>query len=222
MSTLAQLRERAGMLLMDAGSEIWSTELLDEALRQALAQYSLVRPVEAETVLTLEAAGREIDLSGIAGLMGVFDAWWPYDDQAERWPPNRLRGWRLNWNGGSAKLFLDLRDGAQPQAGDKVRLWYTAAHTIEDLDQAEATTLPPEHESLIVTGAAGQAGMSRVADLVETADVDMYSVSLLGTWARSKQREFGGELDLLRRRQARAGTSYGEGWRLDRWDGGHE
>jgi hypothetical protein len=219
MTNLAGLRDRVETVLMDAGNEIWDTGTLDEAIRQALAQYSLVRPVEAETTITLEAAGREIDLSSITGLLGVFDAWWPYDDSTEQWPPNRLRGWRLNWNGGKATLFLDLRDGRQPQAGEKVRVWYTAAHTIEDLDGATETTLPPEHASLIVTGAAGQAGMSRVADLIETQDVDMYSVSLLGTWSRSKQREFGAELDQIRRRAARAGTSFGQGWKLDRWDG---
>lgn len=219
MSNLEALRDRVEVVLMDTTNQIWDAGVIDEALRQALAEYSLVNPIEAEEVLELAASGREIDLSALSGLVGVTEAWWPYNSQAEHWPPNRLRGWRLNWNGDKPVLFLDLRDGAQPQAGDQVRVWYTRAHTIEDLDLAAATTLPPEHESLLVTGAAGQAGMSRVADMIGTADTDMYAVSLLGTWAKGKLREFRSELELIRRRQARSGPPYGgQGWKLDKWD----
>jgi hypothetical protein len=218
MSTLAQIRDRVEEVLMDSGNAIWSTSLLDEAIRQALDEYSLVSPIEADTVLTLTAAGREIDLSSITGIMGVVDAWWPYISGTETWPPSRLRGWRLNWNGSTPLLFLDMVDGSQPQIDDEIRVWYTKRHTIEDLDAAAATTLPPLHESMIVIGAAGQAGMSRVADLVETSDVDMYAVSLLGTWSKGKQREFKAELNSLRDRVARAGASFGSGWKLDKWD----
>ena len=222
MSTLAQIRDRIEEMLVDSGNAIFTTTMIDEGIRQALNQYNLVKPLNMETVITLPGDGREIALSGVTGLLNVLDVWWPYDSAAtsEKWPPNRVRGWRLWWDDNQAVLFLDIKEGSQPQLNEEIRLWYSKRQTIQDLDAADSTTLRGDHESIIVLGAAGHAAMSRTLDLVETAGTDLYQVGLLGTWGQRKLKEFQAELKQIQREQTRIGPSWLSGWSLDKWDDG--
>jgi hypothetical protein len=126
------------------------------------------------------------------------------------------------WDDAVPKLFLDIYEGGQPQSGDVVRVWYSARHSINGLDSATSTTLPLEHESLIVLGAAGHAAMSRAVDLIEISGTDLYQVGLLGTWGQRKIREFTDKLKQLQQAMARSGPSWGAGWALDKWDEGRD
>lgn len=218
MSALADFRTRVLQVLLDTGASIWDNAAIDETLRYALDEYSLARPAEYETAFELPADGREIALSHIPGLLAVQDVWWPYDPTTEAWPPNRVRGFHIYWDDTRPVLFLDPLDGAQPQAGDQLRIWYTIAHTIENLDSATVTTLPSSHESLVVNGAAAHAAMSRALDLVETAGADLYAAGLIGSWAARKMREYKEQLQKLSTPHARAGKPFASGWKLDRWD----
>lgn len=222
MSALAAIRDRVEQMLLDVSNAIFSTGVIDEGIRQALDQYNFVAPLMMEASITLSAAGREISLASLSNLLWVVDVWWPYDSTAETWPPNRVRGWRVYWDDAIPKLFLDIREGGQPQSGDKVRVWYSARHTINGLDSATATTIPLEHESLIVLGAAGHAAMSRAVDLIEIAGTDLYQVGLLGTWGQRKLREFTDKLKQIQRMTARSGPAWGMGWALDKWDEGRD
>jgi hypothetical protein len=85
MSTLAEIRDRVEAKLLDETNVIWSTDTIDEAIRSALDEYSLALPATMDEVITLEAAGREIDLSDIAGLLKVTQVRWPYDSGVEQW-----------------------------------------------------------------------------------------------------------------------------------------
>jgi hypothetical protein len=220
MSSLAHIRDRVEQLLLDTANLIYPAALIDEALRLALDQYNLVNPLGAETVITLPAAGREIALDSLTGLLYVTEVWWPYDStaSAETWPPNQVQGFRLWWDDARPVLFLDIPDGPQPQLDDELRLWYAKRQTIADLDSAAITSLRADHESLIVLGAAGHAAMSRAADLVEISGTDLYQVGVLATWGKVKLREFAQELGRLQRHAARQGPSWGCGWILDKWD----
>jgi hypothetical protein len=220
MTALAGIRDRVEVMLQDTGNAIWDTDVIDEAIRQALDQYNDVNPLHMETVITLPGDGREIALSGITGLLNVLDVWWPYDSDAtsETWPPNRVRGWRLWWDDAQPLLFLEIEDGSQPQTDEEVRIWYAKRQTIQDLDSADSTTIRGDHESLIVLGAAGHAAMSRAVDLVEVVGTDLYQVGILGTWGQRKLREFQAAIRELERQYARRGPSWGQGWALDKWD----
>ena len=221
MSTLAQLRDRVEQMLVDTANAIYAAGLVDESIRLALDEYSLINPLGAETYITLPAAGREIAIDSLTGLINVVEVWWPYDSTAssETWPPNRVLGWRLWWDDARPVLFLDIVNQEQPQTDDEVRIWYTKRQTIADLDSATATTLQGDHESLIVLGAAGHAAMSRAEDLVEIAGTDLYQVGILATWGSKKLREFKQKLTMIQRSSARRGPVYLQSnWVMDKWD----
>lgn len=218
MSDLASLRDRVEQVLLDVSNLIYTSNLLDECLRQALHAYSLVLPQADDGTLTLAADGREISLSSLSGLTGVLDVYWPYDSASELWPPNRVRGWRLLWDGNTPYLYLTELSGSQPQSGEKVRVWYVKAQTLKDLDSAASTSVRPEHHTMLCCAAAARAALSRAADLVETTDVDLYQVGLLAAWGRLKERQFESWLEGLRRSATRSGLPYLHGWQLDAWD----
>ena len=220
MSTLAQLTDRVEAALLDSTNTHFSTATIEQGLRQALKEYSVVRPQAGETVITLPGAGREIALASITGLLEVTDAWWPYDSLAssEVWPPNRIRGWRVWWDDAQPVLFLTRFDGNQPQTDEEIRVWYTKQQTIENLDSGSITTLPVAHEELLVNGAAGFAAMSNAVDMINTASTDVFMVGLMGTWGKTKILEFRRGLDGMRAAGVRSGSAWTEGWVLDKWD----
>jgi hypothetical protein len=219
--TLAQFQSRLAAFLMDEANAVWPTTSLDESLRQALNEYSEANPLSMESVLTVPAAGREIALDGLSGLQQVTEIWWPYDSaaSAQGWPPNRPRGWRLWWDDARAVLLLDADAGAEPQAGDEVRVWYTAGQRIQDLDGADATTVCAEHESLVVLGAAAYACWSRSVDQTETAATAAVSTPNYAALALRFLKLFRARLQEIRSGHGQVrGASFGPGWRLDRWD----
>lgn len=225
--TLAQYETQISALLMDPTNAVFSTAVIDAAVRQALGDYTQANPLTAETVLTLPGDGREIALNGVSGLIQVTDVWWPYDSSAvsETWPRNDPLGFRLWWDDGAPVLFLNSREGAQPQQNDEIRVFYAKAHTIQDLDQAAATTPLPSHEYMLVRGAAGLACIGRAADLNETSS--NMAVSTPNYAALGKLFLFGDEFDLgfypwlalLRTQgQVRGDAFPRAGWKLDKYD----
>jgi hypothetical protein len=217
-STAVEFRTRIAQALMDTGGAIYDSDLVLEALRQALNEYSGVLPQELETTITLVADGREISLAALSGLVNVLQVWWPYDSAAPGWPPNQVKGFRVWWDNGNPVLFLHELAGAEPRQDDELRLWYSANQTIEGLDSATVTTVRPDHESLLVVGAAAYAAMARAEDLIETSGTDLYQVGLLGSWAVKQRGIFQAGLAALRGAEARQGPSWGAGWSVDKWD----
>ena len=219
-STLAQLEARVAARLGDPTNAIYSLATLDEALRSALAEYNAVLPLSAETVITLPGAGREIALSGVAGLLTVSAVWWPYDSAgSEAWPPAEPPGFRVWWDDAQPVLALTSKTGSQPQAGDELRLWYTKLHTIQNLDSGAATTLFGPHESGLVTGAAGYAALAQAVSQIGTVRLDQREVPDLNKWGAERLAEYRAWLTTLKASAPSLGEPYGAGWRMDKWEG---
>jgi hypothetical protein len=218
-TTLATLRTRLAARLVDAGHTVFATDTLDEALRTALAEYSAAAPATADTLLTLPGAGREIALDGVADLVSVIDVWWPYDSlAAEAWPPPRVPGYRLAWDDARPVLVLSAQVGAPPQPGDELRLWYTRPHTLQDLDGAAVTSLPPAHETGLLTGAAGYAAASQHLHQAGTVRLDPRESADLSAWAAARLQAFAAWLATLRTGPGPSGEPYGAGWPMDKWE----
>jgi hypothetical protein len=178
------LRDRVESLLQDSGNSKWSTDDTDEAIRRALEVYSQHSPVHALGTIALSAAGREISLASLTGLMRVEKVWWDYDSTTPGYPPN----WRQFevWPG--SILYID--DRTEPANGDTVRVWYTKMHTINGLDSASATTVPQEDVPHLIAGAAQFAAEARAIELSESLNVDKDVVARLMEWADEQGKAF--------------------------------
>ena len=178
------LRDRVESLLQDSGNTRWSTDDTDEAIRRALEVYSQYSPQHAIGTIALSAAGREIDISSLTGLVRVEKVWWDYDSTTPGYPPN----WRQFevWPG--SILYID--DRTEPASGETVRVWYTKMHTVKGLDSASATTVPEEDIPHLIAGACQFAAEARAVELSETLNVDRDVVKRLMEWADEQGKAF--------------------------------
>lgn len=228
MSNLTSLRARVRQLLADSGASNFPDELVDESLQRALDEYSQFNPQQGEALLILPGDGWEIALDSVSGLLSVLDVYWRYDSTLaeDEQEANRVARWFLWWDDAQPVVTLTTVDNSMPQLNDEVRLWYTARHTIDGLGEGTLTSVPGMHESLLVIGAAGFAAMSKSAELMLTADADMYAATLMATWGRAKEREFRKLLSQLAVRigvsgPAQAANRARQGWKMDKWDRGY-
>lgn len=221
-STLAQLTARVGQFLMDATAVTWPAATVEEALRLALHEYTQANPSSMETVVDLIAAGREIALNAVDNLLDVTEVWWPYDSSVENWPPNKVKGFRVWWDDARPVLHLTSVDGSQPQAAEEIRIWYTVPQTIQDLDDADSTTLRTVDDTLIVLGAAGHCCFSRSVDLTETAASAVTATPNYAALGSRFLKEFRYLLAKLRPASPMppGASPFGAGWSLDAWDSG--
>ena len=202
---------RYGMRLKQPASERWGyghdQDDLDEAIRWALGRYNEINPEITITTATLAADGREVDISGITDYLDIFRVWWPYTSTAPERPPN----WRdfEVWPGDI--LYIDA--DSEPQSADVVRIWYSKLRTLSGLDTATSTTLPEQHESLIIAGASGFAAQERVQD-----EPQRWIPRKLREWAVLRLREFERGLKQVARQQASKHSGLAPITMLDRWD----
>jgi hypothetical protein len=209
----------AAMLVQlgDDGRNRFASGVLDEALRQALIAYSRTAPRLLSDTLTLAGAGQMQSLAALSVLIEVVEVVFPYDAAAVLYRPY-AQPWQFAWKDGIPTLWL----GGQPapQAGEVLHVMYTAAHTIDGLDGAVATTLPADHEAAISSGAAALAANMRALRLVEAHGS---RTDEAGKWLDSAaplEKRFHAFLDGLRSGgRVRPPVWRQEvGWRLDGWD----
>lgn len=212
MSNLAAIRDRVEQQLVDTGNAIWGTGLIDEGLRQALAEFSLAVPLHAITTLTLSSDTRELDISSISGLLNVSAVWLPYTAASPEFPPN-LRAYE-HWRDSDILYFGEY----EAQSGDVARVFYTTVQTVEDLDSATSTTLTAPQESILITGGAGFAASSRSLDLEEQVTLGARVAKEIQGWGDRRLQRFRAQVAAEARRVGTMGQSGVELPPLDRWD----
>ncbi len=213
MTTLSALKARVEQILIDAGRNIWTQDVLDEAIRQALHEYSKVNARTAITTLTLSADTRELDISSISGLLGVERVWLPYTASDPEHPPP----WR-NFEYWLDAEILYFPDGAEPASGDVARIFYRAMQSINGLDGETSTTFPADDTTLLAIGSAGYAATSRAVDLMEQVTQHKLVPQNLRAWGLGKLQEFRAGLKTVARHRALRGSAFVGLAGLDRWD----
>ena len=210
--TLMSLRERVEQMLVDTGNAIWDRTWLEEAIRQALLEYSLINPQQAMTTLAIGADTYELDISSISGLLAVTQVWVPYTASNPEHPPN-ARAFE-HWVDSQTLYFPDY----QLQNGDTTRIFYTKLRTLSGLDGETTTTFPISDEILLAVGSAGHAATSRAVDLTEKVSVGQLTAQQVRAWGLSKLQEFRAGLNAVTHRLAMRNPSDVELSSLDRWD----
>lgn len=218
MSDLDTVRGRVAQVLSDNAAAIYSQALLDEAIRQTVQKFSLSSPQRQVAVVTLASSDREISLAALTGLLGVLEVEYPYGADLTA---QRMHGWRLRWQAGEPWLVISGAWALRLYAGQQLRLWYAARHTLADLDGASQTSLDSLGEaeiqlSALVEAAAGAAATMRGQELIQTPDADLYAAGMLVAWGTQRLRLFQMHLDSLRSRSTRQGAPWSAAWQLDR------
>ena len=203
---LSDLRNQIRKDLHDEDSDNyrWTDAVLNRHIERALAEFSQAWPLTATLTITAASGVRDYDVSAIAAVsnrpQAIAAVEWPYDAAAPAYPP-RFVPFSVFAN----RLYL--LSGAAPQAGDAIRVWYTAAHVLTE----SSKTLAPEDEPVIVLGAAAYAALERESYAAERITPNGRTAEEYRSWGERALEHFRALLD-DRRRQAVLALDGRLGW----------
>ena len=216
MTTLALYRTRVVNSLDDSSLK-YTNDIIDEALRKVLNEYTRAFPNIKTASVTVSTAGRSQSLASCSNLMNIIQLIHPYiASAADPFHPER-EDFILTWSDGSPTVYFKGRQ--VPQATEIILVKYAAKQALSGLDSATATTIRDDHEDFLIIGAAGQAAMMRASGLTEKWGTIPNQQSNLMMWGQIQYRRFLEFLIELRTEQP-IDIFPNSGWRLDKWDMG--
>lgn len=213
MSALAAYRTRIQNSLDDTNSK-YSTDIIDEALRKILNEYTRANPNIKTHTHTVAAAGRNQTLAA-ANLIAIIQLVHPYTSTLTDPFVYEREDFSLTYIDGFPTLYFFGVD--IPQVDEKIYIKYAAKQTITDLDSATATTVRDDHEDILVVGAAGQAAMMRASGLNEQWGGRSGDMGSLMTWGSQQYLLFSQFLEEIKQ-EATYPLFPDSFWPVDKWD----
>jgi len=149
------MRARVREDLQDTDSENyrWTDDEVDGAVDRVVTEYSLHAPIEQQDDIATTDGDTELDISSLSGLLGVKSVEFPIGQS-----PKYLQRTEY-WAG-----HLYMEDEGN---GNDARVKWLKRHTLD----ASSTTIPTEHEEIMVLGATGYLAMSASAYTVDRASI---------------------------------------------------
>jgi len=152
---LTEMRDRVREDLQDTDSQHyrWTDDQVDGAIDRVVAEYSLHAPIEQQEDIATTDRDTELDISGLPGLLDIKSVEFPiglspkYYQRTEYW---------------AGHLYMEDEGD-----GEDARVRWLKKHTLD----AGSTTIPTEHEEIIVLGATGYLAMSASAYTVDRASI---------------------------------------------------
>jgi len=152
---LVEMRARVREDLQDTDSQNyrWTDDEVDGAIDRVVTEYSLHAPIEQQDDVATTAGATELDISSLTGLLEVVSVEFPighspkYHQRTEYW---------------AGHLYME-DEGNE----DDARVRWLKKHTLA----AGSTTIPTEHDEIIVLGATGYLALSASAYTVDRASI---------------------------------------------------
>jgi hypothetical protein len=143
MTTLADIRARLRTDLRDTDSAAcrWTDSVLDRHIAHALEDLGAAIPRELTATLATTAGSREVSLATLTTLIEIDIVEFP----TGAFPPAHI-GFS-HW-AGTLHLHAD-----EPPAGQNLKLWYVARHTLD----GSGSTVPAHLEDVLILGASAHA-----------------------------------------------------------------
>jgi len=202
---------------LDDSSLKYSNDILDEALRKVLNEYTRAFPNIKTAEITVATAGRSQSLNSCSNLMGLIQIIHPWNAALADPFIFEREDFTMTWQDGSPTLYFTGAD--IPRVAELIFVKYAAKQTINLLDSATVTTVRNDHNDVLVTGAAGQAAMMRASGLTEKWGSLPNQQSNLMLWGRAQYKRFMDFLMEIRSEQP-IDIFPNSFWPLDRWDKG--
>jgi len=157
-TTIATIRARIRKDLKDEDSIRWTDDEIDRHIQHAVLDISQAVPLEGkdEALVITTPTSREIDISGVAGLIYVEAVEYPAAEY-----PKRYRDYKVWAN------TLELLIEETPTAAESVYLYYGKVHTVD----ATASSLPGHLEDLCAVGAGAYAALEWAAYAINQVNV---------------------------------------------------
>jgi hypothetical protein len=168
---LTEIRARVREDLQDTDSQNyhWTNDEVDGAIERAVSEYSLAAPIQQQDDFATTDGDTELDISSLTGLIRVDSVEFPIGKA-----PKYLQRFEY-WAG---KIYMeDEGDGTD------ARVRWLKKHTLT----AGSTTIPVEHDEIIVLGATGYLAMSAAAYTVDRATIaGRYGTTSYLAWVKER------------------------------------
>ncbi len=181
---LPTMRGRLETDLKDTANARWTDAELDRAIGRAVGEYNGAAPLLGKVDLAM-GSSRWFDLSAQAGYLWCEAVEHPIDDE-----DGPL--YRLFREDRAAKKVYVLGSGLGE--GENVRFWFAKAHTLD----GTTSTIPVEHEELILLGAAGFAVLSMAEYVIDRVTVSGWAPRQYREWGEARLAAFRRRLEDIR------------------------
>jgi hypothetical protein len=152
---LTEMTARVRQDLQDTDSQNyrWTDAEIEGAIDRVVTEYSLHTPIEQQDDIATTDGDTELDISGLSGLLKIESVEFPMGQSPEYY--QRIEYW-------AGKLYMEDEGD-----GDDARVRWLKKHALT----ADSTTIPAEHEEIIILGATGYLAMSASAYTVDRASI---------------------------------------------------
>jgi hypothetical protein len=152
---LTEMRARVREDLQDTDAENyrWTDDEVDGAIDRVVTEYSLHAPIEQQDDIATTEGDTELDISSLTELLKVQSVEFPIGYKPKYF--QRTEYW-------AGHLYMEDEGN-----GNDARVRWLKKHTLD----ASSTTIPTEHEEIIVLGATGYLAMSASAYTVDRASI---------------------------------------------------
>lgn len=158
MTTWNDLIAQVAQDLRDPDHAVWSVDEIEEYLERALAAFTRHAPRFCSVVLDSVQGVYTYDLTAIPGLLEVTAVWHPWDEENPQVDPPPLCPHAVVEDG---TVTIFPTEPPQGTSQDRLRVFYTAAHTVSGQNGAAETTLDAWGVALVALGACGWAALAR-------------------------------------------------------------
>ena len=169
----------------DSGNYRWTNDEVDRHIARAVKEFSEQIPYEQKATKTTTSGSRDIDISTLTGRIVIEAVEYPVDKF-----PRCYQRYAL-W--GDTVTLL----GDEVPNGSNAYICYGKLHTLD----ASTSTIPAQHEDLVVAGACGYAAVEWAIYAINRVNVggEVTPRAFLD-WGNERLRFFRGELRRLGRR----------------------
>jgi len=151
--TEMRARVREDLQDTDAQNYRWTDDEVDGAIDRVVMEYSLHAPIEQQDDIATTDGDIELDISSLSGLLDIESVEFPIGQSPKYY--QRTEYW-------AGHLYIEDEGD-----GEDARVRWLKKHTLD----AQSTTIPAEHEEIIVLGATGYVAMSASAYTVDRASI---------------------------------------------------
>jgi len=175
-------RVREDLQDTDASNYRWTDDEVDGAIDRVVMEYSLHAPIEQQADIATTDGDTELDISTLTGLLKIESVEFPLGQTPKYY--QRTDYW-------AGHLYMEDEGD-----GENARVRWLKKHTLA----AGSTTIPTEHEEIIVLGATGYLAMSASAYTVDRASIaGRHATINFKAWGRERLDRYDEKLKAISR-----------------------
>lgn len=166
-------RVRQDLKDTDTQNYLWTDGEIEGAINRALHEYSLACPIQQQTDIATTSGSTELNISSLSDLLKI---------ESIEFPIGAIPPYYQHFSYWAGKAYME--DAGN---GQNARVRWLKKHSIT----AQSSTVPAEHEEIIVLGATAYLAHSASAYIIDRATISgRWGTQNYRLWARERLRRF--------------------------------